>query len=152
MNAPLDGWSWSGVQGESLAGLWNVVWPMLEPCVEMDTGRYDEDSLFEAIRLGDMQLWLAGHTRSGALLPSLAVTTEIRVYPKSKWLTIKYVGGKGLPFAFDFLGTLEAWGHAQGCVGCEGYGRDEWSRLLQRNGYRVRGQGYEKTFQGPENA
>jgi hypothetical protein len=145
--APLDGWSWSGVKGDAVASRWHFVWPMLEPCVELDGGRYDEDSLFEAIRLGDMQLWLAGYARGGALAPSLAVTTEIRVYPKQKWLNIKYVGGKGLPFAFDFLGTLEAWGRAQDCVGCEGYGRPEWARILQRSGYRERGLGYEKRFQ-----
>lgn len=148
--APLNGWSWSGVQGDKVASVWSMVWGMLEPCVALDGGRYDEDSLFEALRVGDMQLWLAGHARSGNLAPSLAVTTEIRVYPRQKWLNIKYVGGKGLSFAFDFLGTIEAWGRAQGCVGCEGHGRDDWSRLLQRNGYRVRGQGYEKMFRGQD--
>jgi hypothetical protein len=146
MNA-MTKWDWGGVQGGTLQSVWGEAWPMLEPCVALDGGRYDAKTLFEAISCGDMQLWFAGPMDGGVFNPSLSVTTEIRVYPCAKWLNIKYVGGKGLPLAFDFLGTIEAWGRAQGCVGCEGYGRREWSRLLQRSGYLERGLGFEKRFQ-----
>lgn len=140
----IKGWAWSGVPGGVVPQVWNDIWPLLSPCVDLDGGRYDEDTLFEALRLGDMQLWVAG---DGSYPPRLVVTTEIRVYPCQKWLNIKYVGGKGLPFAFDFLGTIEAWAREQGCCGCEGGGRPEWSRLLAKQGYRDRGLAYEKRFQ-----
>ncbi len=139
-------WTWTGVQAENLLAAWPHALRMLEPCLELDGGRYDAQALHNAIQRGDMQLWFAGPV-DGAFSPSLAITTEIRVYPCQKWLNIKYVGGQGLPFAFDFLGTIEDWARAQGCVGCEGYGRPEWSRVLQSRGYQERGRSYDKRFQ-----
>ena len=132
-------WSWQGFRGPAIDTAWPTIWPLLAPCVALDDGRYDETSVKEAIRRGDFQLWLAGAGKY-----DLAVTTEIRVYPCQKRVNIKYVGGKGLPLAFDFLGTIEAWALTQGCMGVEGYGRAEWARLLKSRGYRISGQGYEK--------
>ncbi len=141
------GWCWTGVQGANLAPVWPLALELLQPCLDLDGGRYDAESLREAIETGDMQLWLFGPLTPVGLKPELAMTTEIRVYPRQKWINIKYVGGEGLKFAADFLGTIEAWGRAQGCVGCEGHGRAGWAPLLHSSGYVDRGFGYEKRFQ-----
>lgn len=135
MNAP---WTWRGVRGTGIDAVWPVVWKCLAKAVALTEGRFDETSVKEAIRVGDMQLWMAG-----ALKDSLAVTTELIVYPRQKWCRVVFVGGEGLPFAFDFLGTIEAWAKTQGCVGVEAGGRPEWGRLLQKRGYT----GYGHAFQ-----
>ncbi len=136
-------WECRGVQGTGIDSVWPIAWALLAPCVELDGGRYDEESVKEAIRRGDMQLFLAGPVGSAQ---NLAITTEIRVSPRQKWLNIKYVGGRGLPFAFDFLGAIETWAETQGCVGCEGYGRPECARVLSKRGYEVHGQTFQRKF------
>jgi hypothetical protein len=141
------GWAWSGVQHPDLEAVWPTTLSLLQPCLDLDGGRYDAESLRQALEAGDMQLWLFGPHYLGAIHPKLALTTEIRVYPRQKWINIKYVGGEGLVNAADFLGTVEAWGRTQGCVGCEGDGRTGWWPLLKRSGYESRGLGYQKRFQ-----
>lgn len=132
MNLVRNAWSFHGVRGTGIDGVWGAVWKCLEPAVKLTRGRYDEASVREAIRRGDCQLWMAGPLHD----PNrLAVVTELVVYPKQKWCRIVFVGGNGLPLAFDFLGTIEAWARTQGCVGVEAGGRAEWKRLLASRGY-----------------
>lgn len=141
MNRPV--WTWHGIKGSGIDAIWPVVWACLEKAVARTGGRHDEASVLDGIRNGDMQLWMAGPLGN---TEKLAVTTEIVQYPRQKWARILFVGGEGLPMAFGFLGTIEAWAKAQGCVGVEGIGRPEWSRLLQRNGYDEAGRLYQRIF------
>lgn len=131
----IAGWSWTGVQGANLGPVWPLALGLLQPCLGLDGGRYDAAALRLAIETGDMQLWLFGPMVNERLLPALAMTTEIRVYPCQKWLNIRYIAGEGLLFAADFLGTIEAWGRVQGCIGVEAGGRPGWKRFLEKRGY-----------------
>lgn len=142
MSAPQ--WSWHGVRGTAIDSLWHSIWPLLAPAVALYGGRYDKGSVLEAIRRGDFQLWIAGPNDTA----KIAVTTEIRVYPCQKWVNITFIGGNGLPLAFDFLGTIEAWAAVQGCTGVECGGRSEWSRILKKRGYEETGRTYCKRLIG----
>ena len=144
MNAHRPIWTWRGVRGTAIDSIWASVWPLLAPAVALYGGRYDQASVLEAIRRGDFQLWLAGPGNDHRL----ALTTEIRVYPCQKWVNITFIGGNGLPLAFDFLGTIEDWAQAQGCVGVECGGRHEWSRILKKRGYQETGRTYCKRLDG----
>lgn len=140
MNAP---WTWHGIRGTGIDAVWPAAWACLSKAVALTEGKLDETSVREAIRVGDMQLWMAGPLKDAN---RLAVTTELVVYPRQKWCRVVLVGGEGLPFAFDFLGTIEAWARTQGCVGVEAGGRPEWGRPLARLGYTERARTYQRKF------
>lgn len=142
MNAVPD-WTWRGVKGPSIDAVWAGVWKCLEGAVALTDGRMDETSTRELIRRGDMQLWMAGPVGSAE---QMAVTTELVMYPRQKWCRIVLAGGTGLPYAFGFLGIIEAWALAQGCVGVEAGGRPEWRRPLARLGYAETARDYRRKF------
>lgn len=136
-------WSWRGIRGTAIDGVWPVVWPCLKAAVDMTEGKFDESSVQDLIRSGGLQLWMAGPVSSP---DRLAVATELVMYPRQKWCRVVFVGGKGLPLAFDFLGTIEAWAKTQGCVGLEAGGRPEWGRPLRKFGYAERARSYQRKF------
>lgn len=136
-------WALHGVPGQSAKDIWPIAWPRLQPAVEMTEGKFDESSVLDLIQQGSLQLWMAGPSSSP---DRLAVATELVMYPCQKWCRIVFVGGQGLPFAFDFLGMIEDWAKTQGCVGLEAGGRPEWGRPLSRFGYSERARSYQRKF------
>lgn len=136
-------WAWRGIRGPGIDALWPAVWQCLEPAVALSDGRLDEESVRELIRDGSMQLWMSGPLNSP---DKMAVTTELVMYPRQKWCRVVLAGGKGLPYAFGFLGIIEAWARAQGCAGVEAGGRPEWGRPLSRLGYAETAREFRRKF------
>jgi hypothetical protein len=136
-------WLFAPVPGEEVQAVWPEAWSCLKPAVEMTEGKFDERSIIELVRRGNLQLWIASSLDKDE---RIAVATELVVYPCQKWCRIVFVGGKGLSSAFDFLGTIEDWAMTQGCVGLETGGRPEWGRPLRRFGYSERARSYQRKF------
>lgn len=144
-----DAWAWRGIKGPSIDAVWPAAWACLQGAVALTDGRFDEEATREHIRCGNMQLWMAGPLSRP---DRMAVTTELVVYPRQKWCRIVFAGGSGLPYAFGFLGIIEAWAKTQGCVGVEAGGRPEWRRPLSKLGYAETAREYRKRFQETANA
>lgn len=136
-------WVFSPVPGDEIQAAWPEAWPCLKPAVEMTDGKFDERSVIDLVRRGNLQLWVASSLDGSE---RMAAATELVVYPRQKWCRIVFVGGKGLSSAFDFLGTIEDWARTQGCVGLETGGRPEWGRPLAKFGYSERARSYQRKF------
>lgn len=109
-----------------VATYWPKVLPLLQPAIDRGQ-RAKADKVFQWLLRGDYQLWVAGNSQE----INGAATTAITEYPGSKWLTIVHCGGTGLPtWLNDGIETLTSWAIGNGCDGIEGFGREEWGRVL----------------------
>lgn len=109
-------------------------WDMLEPAAARN-GLYTQESLWAALKQGEMQLWLAEINDELAM----ALVTEIADYPARRQCTIVMAGGKHLDRFMPFLGTIEAWARSSGCHRIRIEGRGGWQRKLGSHGYEPTG-------------
>lgn len=101
-------------------------WELLKPAVARN-GLYTEESLRIGLATGEMQLWCA--EENGEM--TMALVTEISVFPARKQCTLMFIGGGALDQCLPFLETIEAWARENGCERIVVDGRRGWLRKLK---------------------
>lgn len=113
-----------------------AAWPHVAPrlhgfCRRFTPGKVTADDIRLACIEGRQQLWTA---YDGGEVIGVCIT-EIVAYPQGRWGRIAHLTGERLSDWLMYLPDIEAWFREQGCVGAELNGRQEWRRVLRRQGY-----------------
>ena len=126
----------------------NTVWqeskPHLEKAVIKSGGRWEIESVYQALLKDEQQLWITMN-RDDKIL-GIATTQFVR-YPNSLMCAIQYIGGDEFKeWAFMLGMKLEAWAKDSGCDGIEGTARFGFWKWLSRLGWRKAYTVFEKRF------
>ncbi len=94
--------------------------------------RFDEDTLFETLRDGKMDVWIA--FEEDEILAFGA--TAIHTYPLRKVFSVIFsAGGKLGQWADDMMDMWMSYARDSGCSSIEVTGRPGWTRFLKRYGF-----------------
>lgn len=109
---------------------WPVAVKHLEPAILTSGGRYTLETVYNAIKAGDMQLWMVNEMAS--------CVSHIGEYPTGQlWGSVKLMGGAEMALWFHpAMDAIEAWAAELGCVGMEPGGRPGLGMYLRERGYR----------------
>lgn len=108
---------------------WPKVLPFIRKALAVDTGRYTEASIFDALHEREMQLWAAIDPDDGRRILAICIT-EIRNYPGKKVGTLFLCAGDGMADWLPHLTEIEAWFKSKGCQESDIYGRPGWAKML----------------------
>lgn len=108
-------------------------------------GRASVDDIVRFLYIGQMSLWIAVDN----LHVYGYVITEIKQYPKAKFLVLQYAAGQ--PNHMKLFDTqmhevLEKFAKDAGCSGIEYFGRAGWRKDARKHGYISESVMYEKYF------
>lgn len=107
--------------------------PELQRAAEQSFGRYTADDIFDLVRAGQWQLWVAFD--KDVFKPDLAFVTTIVQYPRTRALqVIACAGSRFFKHFPDVDATLRQYARDQGCTIFETYGRQGWGKVLKRYG------------------
>jgi hypothetical protein len=117
------------VQSYRIKAEWPKLLPFIRKALSVDTGRYTEASIFDALLERQMQLWAAIDPEDGRRLLAICIT-EIRNYPGKKVGTVFLCAGAGMAGWLPYLADIEAWFRVKGCREVDIYGRKGWAKML----------------------
>jgi hypothetical protein len=124
------------VKPEQVGMLWGQVETILESGEEYFRGYYKPDHIFNAVKSGQMQLWI-GHT---SWKIQIIMLTQLDFYPEGIALRFVYMGGEvgSLKQVMHLFSKVELWGVEHGANKAMVIGRDGWVKKLARYGYQKR--------------
>ncbi len=100
----------------------------IEEALEYTGGTHDYDDVVAAVQTGQMQFWPA---------PLGCAVTEIVLYPKMKALHVFLAGADDMEQLLDMIESAVAWGREQGCTSMTIAGRQGWSKILSKLGWKT---------------
>lgn len=113
---------------------WDRIEGFIEKAAKYTYGRYTTDNIYDMVKEGDYQLWVAidGTEFKGA------VVTNIITYPQRKLLGMQFCGGEDLKLWKEpMLNLLKRFAKDVGCEGIESTGRPGWAKVFQNDGYKA---------------
>lgn len=127
-------WTVSAVPFEAVADMWPTVLPMLQPAIDLSSGRIDADAVLEGLKNRFYVLWVI-YPQDLSLCA--AAVTHTAKYPRKSMLTVDLLGGHGMQAWLDDLATtFRKFAQVQGLAGVEMTGRPGWARVLSRLGWK----------------
>jgi len=120
---------------EHLDAYWGKLLPFIEKAAEYTYGRYSVDNLYDMVKEGDHQLWVAfeGAEFKGTVL------TNIMTYPKRRVLCMGFCGGEELSvWKEPMLALLRRFAKDMGCDAIEAFGRPGWAKIFKNDGYQAK--------------
>ena len=113
---------------------WDKVKGFIEKAADSTYGRYSADNLYDMVKEGDHELWVAFDDDGfkGTVL------TNIMNYPKRKVLCMGFCGGEKLEEWKDpMLALLRRFAKDMGCDSIEAFGRPGWAKIFKDDGYQA---------------
>ena len=124
--------------------IWSKVAPLLQPAVDRSHGRWTIENLFDAVYVGQQQLWI-GYEDIDEI--KFALTSQISDYPNAKFLAVQFLGGDAFAdWSDDMLSLLKRFAEDSGCTGIEAVARFGFWPLFKRHGYTRSYVTYELNF------
>jgi hypothetical protein len=128
---------------------WDQVEPYLAKACKFTYGRYNTDDVLEMINEGIYHLWVAFEPEEENAKIYGAVVTQFMGYPRSKYLSLTFCGGKEFKrWHKPMISLLKKFAADMGCDGIEATARRGWSRLLASDGYNARWVTFELPLEG----
>lgn len=116
---------------------WDKIEPYLEKACKYSYGRYNTEDLKEMIEEGIFHLWISYNKEEERFYG--AVVTQFMAYPRVKYLSLSFCGGKELiKWQKPMLNILRKFAADTGCEGLEAAARRGWAKLLEKEGYQSR--------------
>ena len=110
---------------------WGKIQGFVEKAADYTYGRYTADNIYDMVKEGDYQLWIAFNGQIKG-----AVVTNIMTYPQRKLLAMQFCGGEELKEWKDpMLSLLRRFAKDTGCDGIESTARPGWAKIFQDDGY-----------------
>lgn len=128
---------------DAVVAMWGALRPMLERGFDAGASLMPDDFLDE-VKAGKVLVWCAAEQETANIV-SVATT---RLVPMRGGLVcwICQCSGEHMANWLHFIGRLEAYAKAEGCVRTIIQGRRGWERVLGDEGYRVRTVQLEKSI------
>jgi hypothetical protein len=123
----------SMVPKEYIDTCWDKIEPFMIKAAESTYGRYSADNLYDMVKDGEHQLWVAydDQTFKGSVL------TNIMNYPQRKILCMGFCGGIDFKeWKTPIIDLLKKFAKDTGCDSIEAFGRPGWSKIFKNDGYQ----------------
>lgn len=117
---------------EHVDGCWGKIEGFVEKAAKYTYGRYTATNIYDLVKDGDYQLWVAfdGVGIKGAVI------TNVVTYPQRKLLCMQFCGGVDLTeWKEPMLALLRRFAKDIGCDGIESTARPGWAKIFQNDGY-----------------
>ena len=121
---------------ENIETVWSLVDDSISKAVAYSGHHYNSKDVYENCLNGDYQLWLVWDEEQETKLKGVVVT-KIIIRPNSKVANIFICTGKQRKLWQDRLHEVEKWAKSNKCTHFETYARPGWSKILQKQGYKV---------------
>jgi hypothetical protein len=139
------------VPGSMIDSCWDQVEPYLAKACKFTYGRYETEDIKEMLEEGIFHLWVALDTEDASKIHG-AVVTQFVAYPRSKYVSLTFCGGKDIKnWQAPMLDLLKKFARDMQCDGIEGTARKGWSKLLEKDGYTARWVTFELPIEGAKN-
>lgn len=113
---------------------WDKIEGFITKAAKYTYGRYTTSNIYDMVKDGDYQLWVAFNEEGF----KGAVVTNVITYPQKKILCMQFCGGENLKLWKDpMLELLKRFGKDVGCEGIESTGRPGWAKIFQNDGYKA---------------
>jgi hypothetical protein len=125
----------SMVPAEYVDTCWAKIEPFIEKAAEYTYGRYSASNLYDMVKDGDHQLWVAydGGDFKGTVL------TNVMNYPQRRVLCMGFCGGIELKdWKTPMLDLLKRYAKDMGCDSIEAFGRPGWANVFKNDGYQIK--------------
>ena len=125
----------SMVPAEYVNTCWEKIEPFVEKAAEYTYGRYSASNLYDMVKDGDHQLWVAydGDDFKGIVL------TNVMNYPQRRVLCMGFCGGIELKgWKTPMLDLLKRYAKDMGCDSIEAFGRPGWANVFKNDGYQTK--------------
>jgi hypothetical protein len=125
----------SMVPAEYVDTCWAKIEPFIEKAAEYTYGRYSASNLYDMVKDGDHQLWVAydGNDFKGTVL------TNVMNYPQRRVLCMGFCGGIELKdWKTPMLDLLKRYAKDMGCDSIEAFGRPGWANVFKNDGYQIK--------------
>ena len=125
----------SMVPAEYVDTCWAKIEPFVEKAAEYTYGRYSASNLYDMVKDGDHQLWVAydGNDFKGTVL------TNVMNYPQRRVLCMGFCGGIELKdWKTPMLDLLKRYAKDMGCDSIEAFGRPGWANVFKNDGYQIK--------------
>jgi hypothetical protein len=125
----------SMVPAEYVDTCWAKIEPFVEKAAEYTYGRYSASNLYDMVKDGDHQLWVAydGGDFKGTVL------TNVMNYPQRRVLCMGFCGGIELKdWKAPMLDLLKRYAKDMGCDSIEAFGRPGWANVFKNDGYQTK--------------
>lgn len=112
---------------------WHKLQGFIEKAAESTYGRYTADNLYDMVKEGEHDLWVAFDDEGfkGTVL------TNVMNYPNRKVLCMGFCGGEKLEEWKDpMLALLRRFAKDIGCDSIEAFGRPGWAKIFKDDGYQ----------------
>ncbi len=120
------------VPTEYVDSCWGKIENFIAKAAEYTYGRFSTSNIYDMVKEGDYQLWIAfDEARFQG-----AVVTNVVTYPQRKLLCMQFCGGEDLKDWKDpMLAILRRFAKDIGCDGIESTARPGWAKIFQNDGY-----------------
>jgi hypothetical protein len=125
----------SMVPAEYVDTCWTKIELFVEKAAEYTYGRYSASNLYDMVKDGDHQLWVAydGGDFKGIVL------TNVMNYPQRRVLCMGFCGGIELKdWKTPMLDLLKRYAKDMGCDSIEAFGRPGWANVFKNDGYQTK--------------
>lgn len=129
----------SMVPADMVDTCWAQIEPYLAKACKFSYGRYNTDDIREMLDEGIFHLWVAFEPNEDGAKIHGAVVTQFMAYPRVKFLSLTFCGGKDIKnWQAPMLDLLRKFARDMGCDGIEATARRGWAKLLDNEGYKAR--------------
>lgn len=125
----------SMVPAEYVDTCWAKIEPFVEKAAGYTYGRYSASNLYDMVKDGDYQLWVAydGNDFKGTVL------TNVMNYPQRRVLCMGFCGGIELKdWKTPMLDLLKRYAKDMECDSIEAFGRPGWANVFKNDGYQTK--------------
>lgn len=120
------------VPTEYVDSCWSKIENFIAKAAEYTYGRFSTSNIYDMVKEGDYQLWIAFDEDKF----KGAVVTNVVTYPQRKLLCMQFCGGEDLKDWKDqMLAILRRFAKDIGCDGIESTARPGWAKIFQNDGY-----------------
>ena len=120
------------VPPEYVDSCWGKIEGFIDKAAKYTYGRFSTGNIYDMVKEGDYQLWIAFDTDKF----KGAVVTNVVTYPQRKLLCMQFCGGEELKDWKDpMLDILRRFAKDVGCDGIESTARPGWAKIFQNDGY-----------------
>src|SRR3990167_913846 len=114
--------------------VWHQISPIVTKALPYADGKYTLEDIYINIINKQMQLWVVSGSDEGPY--SICITKMVN-YPQKKVLNIMFCAGKHLPVWVHYIESLKEFARNNQCDAIEEYGRQGWSRYLEKWGFET---------------
>ena len=120
----------TGIPAREVPVVWAAVADQIKIATELSGGRHTPETVKEACRNAEMQLWCVIDPKRNRIVAVLV--TEVKTFKTGlKVCELVLLAGRQRDKWVHLVKDIERWAHSLGCVKTQALGRDGWVRVMK---------------------